>query len=51
MQRGDVVVTKIASADNLADPFTKSSPCKTRENSHFLKKGKIIISAKNLEFF
>ena len=26
VQRGDVVVTKIASADNLADPFTKSLP-------------------------
>jgi hypothetical protein len=25
VQRGDVVVTKIASADNLADPFTKTS--------------------------
>ena len=29
MQRGDVVVTKIASADNLTDPFTKSLPAKT----------------------
>ena len=29
MQRGDVVVTKIASADNLVDPFTKSLPTKT----------------------
>ena len=29
VQRGDVVVTKIASADNLADPFTKSLPTKT----------------------
>ena len=29
MQRGDVVVTKIASVDNLADPFTKSLPAKT----------------------
>ena len=24
MQRGDVIVTKIASANNLADPFTKT---------------------------
>ena len=29
VQRGDVVVTKIASVDNLADPFTKSLPAKT----------------------
>ena len=29
VQRGDVVVTKIASTDNLADPFTKSLPAKT----------------------
>ena len=29
VQRGDVVVTKIASADNLEDPFTKSLPAKT----------------------
>ena len=29
MQRGDVVVTKIATADNLADPITKSLPTKT----------------------
>ena len=29
VKRGDVVVTKIASADNLADPFTKSLPAKT----------------------
>ena len=29
MQRGDVVVTKIASADNLVDPFTKSLLAKT----------------------
>ena len=29
MHRGDVVVTKIASADNLADPFMKSLPAKT----------------------
>ena len=25
--------------------------CKTRENSNFLKKGKIVISVENLEFF
>jgi hypothetical protein len=29
VQRGDVAVTKIASANNLADPFTKSLPAKT----------------------
>ena len=29
MQRGDVVVTKITSANNLEDPFTKSLPAKT----------------------
>ena len=29
VQRGDVVVTKIASADNLEDSFTKSLPTKT----------------------
>ena len=29
VQRGDVVVTKIASVDNLTDPFTKSLPAKT----------------------
>lgn len=29
VHRGDVVVTKIASADNLADLFTKSLPVKT----------------------
>ena len=29
VHRGDVEVTKIASADNLADPFTKSLPAKT----------------------
>ncbi|XP_075111558.1 secreted RxLR effector protein 161-like [Nicotiana tabacum] len=29
VQRGDVVVTKIASENNLADPFTKSLPQKT----------------------
>ena len=29
MQRGDVVVTKIASTDNLENPFTKSLLCKT----------------------
>ena len=28
MQRGDVTVTKIASAENLADPFTKTLPAK-----------------------
>ena len=29
VHRGDVVVTKIVSADNLTDPFTKSLPSKT----------------------
>ena len=29
MHRGDVVVPKIASTNNLADPFTKSLPAKT----------------------
>jgi hypothetical protein len=29
VQRGDVAVTKIASANNLADPFTKSLQAKT----------------------
>lgn len=29
VKRGDVVVVKIASADNIADPFTKSLPAKT----------------------
>ena len=29
VQRGEVVVTKIASADNLVDPFRKSLPAKT----------------------
>ena len=29
VHRGDVVVTKIASIDNLVDPFTKSLPAKT----------------------
>ena len=33
VHRGDVVVTKIASADNLEDPFTKSLLAKTF-NSH-----------------
>ena len=28
VQRGDVTVTKIASAENLADPFTKTLPAK-----------------------
>ena len=28
VKRGDVIVTKIASEDNLADPFTKSLPAK-----------------------
>ena len=28
VKRGDIAVTKIASADNLADPFTKSLPVK-----------------------
>ena len=26
VQRGDVIVTKIATIDNLADPFTKALP-------------------------
>ena len=30
--RGDVVVTKIDSANNLADPFTKALPQKTFES-------------------
>jgi hypothetical protein len=29
VKRGDVAVVKIASEDNLADPFTKSLPAKT----------------------
>ena len=29
IKRGDVVVVKIASVDNIADPFTKSLPAKT----------------------
>ena len=29
VQRGDIIVTKIASADDLADPFTKSLPAKS----------------------
>ena len=29
VQRGDIIVTKIALADNLADPFTKSLPAKS----------------------
>ena len=29
VHRGDVVVTKIASTDNLEDPFTKGLPAKT----------------------
>ena len=28
VQRGDVTVTKIATTDNLADPFTKALPSK-----------------------
>ena len=28
VHRGEVVVTKIVSSDNLVDPFTKSSPAK-----------------------
>ncbi|WP_316213617.1 Ty1/Copia family ribonuclease HI, partial [Escherichia coli] len=31
-KRGDVAVTKIASADNLADPFTKSLLAKAFDN-------------------
>ena len=31
VQHGDVVVTKIATADNLADPFTKALPQKVFE--------------------
>ena len=30
-KRGDVLVTKIASAENLADPFTKALPAKAFE--------------------
>ena len=29
VQRGDIILTKIASADNLADSFTKSLPAKS----------------------
>ena len=29
MHRGDVMITKIASAENLADPFTKALPHKS----------------------
>ena len=46
MQRGDVTVTKIASAENLADPSTKTLSAKVfeghldglglRDMSHFL---------------
>ena len=32
VQRGDVIVSKIASADNLADPFTKSLATKVFED-------------------
>ena len=32
MTRGDVVVTNIDSANNLADPFTKALPQKTFES-------------------
>ena len=32
MARGDVVVAKIDSANNLADPFTKALPQKTFES-------------------
>ena len=32
VQCGDVVVTKIATTDNLADPFTKALPQKAFEN-------------------
>ena len=31
--------------------FLRRGECKTRENSNFLKKGKIVISVKNMEFF
>ena len=31
VQRGDLTVTKIATADNLADPFTKALPQKAFE--------------------
>ena len=31
VQRGDVLVTQIASANNLADPFTKALPSKVFE--------------------
>ena len=30
--------------------FLRRGECKTRENSNFLKKGKMVISAENLEF-
>ena len=29
----------------------RGEECKTRENSHFLRKGKIVISVKNPKFF
>ena len=32
VQRGDVVVSQIASAENLADPFTKALPQKVFDN-------------------
>lgn len=44
VQRGDVVVTKIASENNLADPFTKSLPAKTFD-SHVEGMGVRIIDA------
>ena len=31
--------------------FLRGGECKTRENSNFLKNGKIVISAENPEFF
>ena len=31
--------------------FLRRGECKTRENSNFLKKGKIVISIENPEFF
>ena len=33
MQRGDVIVTKIASQDNHADPFMKTFPAKVFEGN------------------
>ena len=44
VHRGDVVVTKIALAKNLVDPFTKRLPAKTFD-SHLEKMGRRCITA------